>query len=67
MRTNVMIDDRLMTRAMRLSGAQTKRETIHQALELLVRVKQQEKMRSLRGQLHWEGDLEAMRRDDATR
>ena len=63
MRTNIVIDDRLMARAMRLSGAATKREAVEQALELLVRIKQQQKIRSLRGKLHWEGNLDEMRRD----
>jgi Arc/MetJ family transcription regulator len=63
MRTNIVIDDRLMARAMRVSGAPTKRKAVEQGLKLLVRLKQQEKIRSARGRLHWEGDLEAMRRD----
>ncbi len=63
MRTNIVIDDRLMARAMRVSGAPTKRKAVEQGLKLLVRLKQQEKIRSARGKLHWEGDLEAMRRD----
>jgi Arc/MetJ family transcription regulator len=62
-RTNIEIDDALMERAMRASGAKTKRETVERALELLVRLKQQEEMRQLRGKLHWEGDLKAMRRN----
>lgn len=58
-----MIDDSLMARAMRLSGAATKREAVQQGLELLVRIKRQQKIRSLRGKLHWEGNLDEMRRD----
>jgi Arc/MetJ family transcription regulator len=63
MRTNIVIDDRLMARAMRLSGAPTKRAVVEQGLRLLLRLKEQEKIRSARGKLRWEGDLEAMRRD----
>ena len=63
MRTNIVIDDRLMARAMRLSGVATKREAVQQGLELLVRIKSQQKIRSLRGKLHWEGNLDEMRRD----
>jgi hypothetical protein len=33
---------------------------------LLVRVKSQQKIRSLRGKLHWEGNLDDMRRDTPT-
>ena len=66
MRTNIVIDDRLMARAMRLSGAATKRAAVQQGLELLVRIKSQQKIRSLRGKLHWEGNLDQMRRDSTT-
>jgi len=64
MRTNIVIDDALMKRAMRASGARTKREAVQRSLELMVRLKAQENMRELRGKLHWEGDLTAMRRAD---
>ncbi len=63
MRTNIVIDDRLMNKAMKLAGTRTKRETVEEGLRLLVRLKQQEKLRQFRGKLRWEGDLEEMRRD----
>jgi Arc/MetJ family transcription regulator len=63
MRTNIVIDDRLMKQAMRASGAKTKREAVETALRLVVGLKQQERIRRLRGKLKWEGDLSAMRRD----
>jgi Arc/MetJ family transcription regulator len=63
MRTNIEIDDDFIKRAMRASGAKTKREAVEAALRLMVQLKAQEKMRELRGKLHWEGDLKAMRRD----
>ena len=64
MRTNIVIDDELMKRAMRVSGATTKREAVQQGLELMVRLAEQERLfREARGKLHWEGDLKAMRRD----
>jgi Arc/MetJ family transcription regulator len=62
MRTNIVIDDDLMKRAMRASGAKTKREAVEAGLRLLLDIKQQSRMRELRGKLRWEGDLEAMRR-----
>jgi hypothetical protein len=52
-----------MTRAMRLAGTRTKRETVERALELLIRLNQQERIRSARGKLRWRGNLSAMRRD----
>ena len=63
MRTNIVIDDRLMKRAMRAAGTATKRETVERGLKLLVRLKAQEGLRAIRGKLRWEGDLDAMRRD----
>ncbi len=63
MRTNIVIDDRLMARAMRVSGAKTKREAVETALRLMVALKQQERLRRLRGKLKWEGDLDVMRSD----
>jgi len=65
MRTNIVIDDRLMERAQALSGLQTKREAVEEGLRLLVRLKEQERIREARGKLPWDGDLDAMRRDDA--
>jgi Arc/MetJ family transcription regulator len=63
MRTNIVIDDKLLAEAMKLSGARTKREVVEDSLRLLVRLKQQEKIRGARGKLKWTGELEAMRRD----
>lgn len=50
-----------MTQAMALTGLPTKKAVIEEALRLLTRLKQQEQVRALRGQLHWEGDLDALR------
>ena len=63
MRTNIVIDDRLMADAMALSGVKTKREAVHLALETLVRLKRQDDIVKLRGKINWTGDLDSMRRD----
>lgn len=63
MRTNIDIDDKLLSDAIRLSGAKTKREAVELGLRTLVRLRQQEELRKLRGKLDWQGDLEAMRTD----
>ncbi|MDP2761254.1 MAG: type II toxin-antitoxin system VapB family antitoxin [Sideroxyarcus sp.] len=63
MRTNIVIDDDLMQQASKLSGLQTKREIVEAGLRLLVQLKQQEKIRSVRGKLKWSGDLAASRTD----
>jgi len=64
MRTNIVIDDRLMNEAMKASGAQTKREAVEMGLKTLLRLARQADLRKLRGKIDWQGDLEAMRRDD---
>ncbi|MDD9981938.1 MAG: type II toxin-antitoxin system VapB family antitoxin [Gammaproteobacteria bacterium] len=63
MRTNIVIDDVLLERAMRATGAKTKREAVELGLASLIRLKEQEELRGLRGKLRWTGDLERMRRD----
>jgi Arc/MetJ family transcription regulator len=62
-RTNVVIDDKLMSRALRSSGCRTKRSAIESGLRLLVQVNSQKTLRLLKGKIAWEGDLEDMRRD----
>jgi Arc/MetJ family transcription regulator len=61
MRTNVVIDDELMAAALESTGLKTKRAVIDRALRMLVQMKAQERVRSLRGKLQWEGDLDELR------
>jgi len=61
MRTNVVIDDELMAEALEHTGLDTKKAVIEEALRTLVRLKKQEQVRSLRGKLQWEGDLNMLR------
>jgi Arc/MetJ family transcription regulator len=63
MRTNIVIDDKLMAEALQVSGARSKREVVELGLKTLVQLKRQERIRGLRGKLRWTGDLEAMRND----
>lgn len=63
MRTNVVIDDELMERALKASGHRTKRSAIEAGLRLLVQLNSQDKLRKLRGKVKWEGKLDEMRRD----
>jgi Arc/MetJ family transcription regulator len=62
-RTNIVLDDALVAEAMERTGIKTKRAVIEEALKTLVRLKRQEEIRKLRGKLHWEGDLDEMRRN----
>ena len=61
MRTNVVIDDDLMAAALESTGLKTKKAVIEKALRTLVQMKAQEKTRSLRGKLQWEGNLSVLR------
>lgn len=61
MRTNIVIDDELMERALKASGLGTKRATVAEALRLLIAVKSQAGVRRLRGRVGWEGSLDELR------
>lgn len=62
MRTSIDLDPELFRRAAQLTPLKTRREIVHLALELLVRLKEQERIRSYRGKLRWRGDLASSRR-----
>jgi len=63
-RTNIVIDDKLMRDTLRVTGIKTKREAVEEALRTLLRLRTQARIRRLRGKLAWHGDLDAMRSDD---
>jgi Arc/MetJ family transcription regulator len=61
MRTNIVLDDKLIERAQQLTGIKTKREVVQEALRVLILLREQAEIRKLRGKLHWEGNLEEQR------
>jgi Arc/MetJ family transcription regulator len=61
MRTNIVIDDQLMNRAMKMTGLATKRAVVEEALRLLTAVKAQTGVRRLKGKIEWIGDLDKSR------
>ena len=63
MRTNIVIDDKLMEDTLRATGLKTKREAVELGLRTVLRLRQQEDIRRFRGKLNWQGDLDAMRTD----
>ena len=63
MRTNIIIDDTLMADALGVSGFKTKKETVEEALKLLIILKIQANIRNFRGKLHWEDDLNKISSD----
>ena len=63
MRTNIVIDDKLMNETLRLTGLKTKREAVELGLQTLLRLRQQEEIQCFRGKLDWQGNLEQLRTD----
>lgn len=61
MRTNIVIDEKLMNDALKATGLKTKKEVVELGLKTLVRLNQQKQIKKLKGKLKWDGDLEAMR------
>ena len=61
MRTNIELNDGLVRRARKLTGLKTKTAVVEEALRVLIRMRQQRKVRDLRGKLEWQGDLKQMR------
>ena len=61
MRTNIVIDDKLMSDALKTTGFRTKKEVVEEGLKLLIKKNKQNSIRKLRGKLKWEGDLDEMR------
>ena len=64
MRTNIVIDDKLIASAQRVTGIRTKKGVVEEGLKLLVHLNRQGRLRAWRGRLAWEGDLDTMRADD---
>jgi Arc/MetJ family transcription regulator len=61
MRTNIDIDDALLSQAMAAAGLSTKRATVEEGLRLLVRLREQAKALAELEGIGWEGDLDQMR------
>ena len=53
MRTNIVIDDRLMKEALRLSRYKTKKELIQKALEEFIQNRKRRDLRELKGKVHF--------------
>ncbi len=64
MRTNIVIDSKLMEDALKATGAKTKREVVELGLKALIKLKKQEGLKRFRGRLQWEGDFQEMRPSD---
>ncbi len=61
MRTNINLNEGLVTRGLKLSGLRTKKDLVNMALSEFVRRKDQKNILKLRGKIQWKGDLDLMR------
>jgi Arc/MetJ family transcription regulator len=61
LRTNIILDDQLITEAQKLTSLPTKKAVVDEALRTLIRLKKQETILSLQGKIHWRGDLDSSR------
>jgi Arc/MetJ family transcription regulator len=57
MRTNIEIDDKLMADAQKVSGLTTKKQTVEQALRLMVKLRRQQEVSAAFGKYPWRGNL----------
>jgi Arc/MetJ family transcription regulator len=63
MRTNIVIDDKIMEEALLMGNFRTKREAVEAGLKLIIRLKKQRDIKKYRGKLNWDGNLDDMRTD----
>lgn len=61
MRTNIVLDDKLVKESLRLTGLKTKKDLVNLALKELVKRKRRKKILKLEGKIKWEGNLDEMR------
>lgn len=57
MRINIDIDDGLMAEAQKASGRTSKKQTVEQALHLMIRLRQQQDVDAAFGKYRWRGNL----------
>ena len=61
MRTNIEIDDKLMSDVLKATGLKTKKDAVELGLKTLIRLNKQENIKKFRGKLQWTGNLDDMR------
>jgi Arc/MetJ family transcription regulator len=66
MRTNIEIDDALMAEAQKASGQPTKKQTVEQALRLMIKLQRQRAVDASFGRYRWRGNLARRRKGRAT-
>lgn len=61
--TSVKIDEELFMRGWSLSKTTSKKDFLEEAIQVFVRLHDQAKVRSLRGKLVWDGNLDELRKE----
>jgi Arc/MetJ family transcription regulator len=62
LRTTIDIDDTLMADAQKAMGGASKKQTVEEALRLMIRLRQQQEVGSAFGKYRWDGKLPRSRR-----
>jgi Arc/MetJ family transcription regulator len=62
MRTNIEIDDTLMAEAQKASGHVTKKQTVEEALRLMIKLRRQHEADAAFGKFRWRGSLAQSRK-----
>jgi Arc/MetJ family transcription regulator len=61
-RTNIVLDEKLLREGLSRTGLKTQRALVDHALKELIRRERQMGLLALKGTVHWEGGLSAMRK-----
>ncbi len=61
-RTNIELDDRLINQGLKVFKCKSKSELVDLALKELLKSSKRKEILSLRGRIHWQGDLDESRR-----
>ena len=67
MRTTLNLDDKAIAAALRVAPGETKTAVINEALRSFARRGRLREMLKLEGKVHWEGDLDALRKRNRRR
>ncbi|MBN1625495.1 MAG: type II toxin-antitoxin system VapB family antitoxin [Deltaproteobacteria bacterium] len=62
MRTNIEVDDNLMTSAINITGIKTKKGVVEYALKEVIDLHKRRALLKLKGKIKWSGDLDEMRK-----
>jgi len=61
MRTNIVLDEKLVKEALELSASTTKKDLIHEALQLYIQFKKRKDIRDLKGKIRFSDDYDYKR------